>query len=185
MREVKPSLEREPWRALLPSLAIQFVSEGRRDWDSDAIPDHTRADILSALMAHRSTRLSYAELNSCVRDILRDTIHLPSFGVSDRERRDALRELVLAEDSLANHRKPVLTLLDWLGDAEQELELLSTGFIEVREHASGQVSLTFQLYRQRRRLGTEELRSRATDLTRVLKFGTTVLRGVGQRLGIN
>jgi hypothetical protein len=148
-----------------------------------------KADILSALEAWRTVRLAYAQLKSAVFDLVGKLGGLPAYGqigarvdTGDSGRRAALREMVLVDGPFSAHRKHVLGILEWLDSNEQELDVLATGFIEVREQTSGQISFFFELYRERRRLSPDELRSRARDISRVLKFGASVLRSVRRQL---
>ena len=160
-----------------------------RDWDPNVLPETTKADILSALEAWRAVSIAYAQIKSALFDLVWKLCSLPDYGrkverveLSGGGRRAALRNLALTDGPLSVHRNHVLELLGWLDRYEQELDLLTTSAIEVRVRRSGQISLLFEMVRDRRRLTTDGLRSRAKELSRVLQFGAGVLRDVRRQV---
>jgi hypothetical protein len=172
---------------LTSSLATRFVSDKTRDWSPDTLSDSTKADILSALDARWATWLAYAQVKSAIFDLVWSADKSTAYRaltrpapMCDSDRRAVLRKMAHAPGRLAASQHRILDIISWLDDSEEELDLFVGGFIEVRHKRSGDVSILFQTWRQRRRLTTDEVRSRGCELCRDLTDARDVLQGATQ-----
>jgi len=73
-------------------------------------------------------------------------------------------------------------ILEWLERIEAELDRFASGFVEVRHKKSGEITITFELGRQRQRSSTEEVRSCARRFCRALTDARDQLQSAKRKL---
>lgn len=180
---------REPWRVLRSSLAIQFTSDRMKHWSPENLSDFAKRDILSALEARWAAHLANAEFQSALFDLVWDAGKIPVYQLlktetsdSQKDRCALLRQMALVDGPLSDAREEILDVLAWYEPKKDAFAVFPSGFIEVREKKSGQIIVSFQLGRTRKRLTCEEVRSRAVEVCRDLASSTDILRQVRRRV---
>lgn len=186
---ILPSPEREPWRWLRPSIAVDFVSERHAEWSADRLSDYVKMELVSALEARWNTHVAYARLQQAIFDLVwhcSQTTPLQHVaedgGGSASEKSAILRQITLLDGRFAESRDRILSILQWLAESRSALGLFCRDFVEVREKKNGRITLTFTNLRNTRKLSCDEVRAQAADYCRYLTDAAEVLRQVGQTL---
>ena len=187
VRQLAPkfSPEREPWRWLQSSLAIQFFSKRPGGWCPSRLTECTRADVLSALEARWSAHVQYAALQSEMFDVLwfaRKCKDYSEFANSNpttkTEKRNLLRRMALARGPISSSRSEILHVLSWLDAFEPSLEVLCEGFVEVNEARSSTILIKLIGRRKSEKLSCDDVRARALEACRDLQLATDLVRKV-------
>lgn len=140
----------EPWRVLKSSLAISFSSRRRRKWRPEALAPEVRSDIIRAIEARRTITVADTELRQVIRELVGAASALQHFRIgspvwmqSNEELRKALKRIIWEAEPLAATRQELGVLLMRIDSIADELELLSSGYLEVRENWSRTISMRF------------------------------------------
>ncbi|HET6536464.1 MAG TPA: hypothetical protein VFG41_09810 [Sphingomicrobium sp.] len=172
-----PSIEREPWRALESSLAIQFVSKRHRQWSPDALRFDKQV-ILSAIASRQSAAQAMARLKSELFHFVWVALTLPEYAGlrsteqrSEEELRSLARSRLLEQGPCSPYRDEILPILDWLDSCGPALDLFLGGFLEIRETWLGEIEFRFELWRARWRLDPFEVETRGHELRDLFNAG--------------
>lgn len=138
----KPSLEREPWRALRSSAAIHFVGPSWwREWDPESLPQQAKDELLSTLEARWAVCVAYW--------------HLQAHGSLEQA---VARTLELDRMPLTAESKPLTELESGIAS---KLDLVANAGLVVRLKKSGRITLVFELYGKRLVVSAKDLRTLA------------------------
>lgn len=147
---VSNTLEREPWRGLRASLAVQFALRPR----SSRSRNDLSAEIQFAMEARHSIRKSHNDIRSALFDLTRPYRRLASLTDTARNELQRTRQLVAAGGPFSAWHQPLVRLVKEL----QSSEVLTRGFVRVIESRSGRIHFRFELGRIRRILTCDDLR---------------------------
>lgn len=170
------SLDREPWRAFRPSLAVQFTSRRRGGWSADRLSDRAKAEILSGLEARSAIISRYARIQSLVRDLVANAGYSTSFGgepaAYSASREKALRyarKLTTGDGPQSVCPQMLNGLFDRIEETAPTAEFVTSGFVKVHEEKNGAICFRIQQWGRRQSFKSEDLRALAVALERAAR----------------
>lgn len=165
------SHEREPWRELRSSVAIQFSSRKMRSWSVDQLSEAARAKMISGLESRRSIVRSYSRARSALSDFVASTRierlsvergHVPDY--SDKAIFTAVCRLAEVDCSCSACAASLRELTEAIEAVADRLAVVIHGYTEVREKRSGEILFFFEFQGKRLAFTHSELQSQAAAL---------------------
>lgn len=170
-RQIDHSLDREPWRAFRPSLAVRFTSRKRGGWCAESLSDEARAEIVAGLEARSVIISTYSAIQSTMRDFAAkagfsraDGSPRGTYSAPTQDVLSFVKRLASSDARLRVHREALELLVDRFAAAAEEASLAVRGFVEVREEKSGSMAFRFNHGPTSRSFSSEELENRAAEL---------------------